>query len=367
MHCPKKPETDDTCSAGPNPNTLTPSQKHPASPNKTIKPNTIYIPPGYKMVSSLNPIRVDNGSHHQSDIIDNIKDENRHKLEPKPTQHIPYNRIHPIEIEAITASSIHRNMHVRTTDIANYPQRTPLFALSLPPKSPTTDHSAILTTPTTPYLPTADNPWTSHPSSAPHGTIRTATTASDNHPVTPPNELHRYSTLLHPQSQFENKTNQPNDAETQNKMRSSITHTVITTAVAPTTACNTQPNGETYTRHDTNDTPQAFWAPTDVAYTFTTTAQFPTTALVAHLQRLFHPPPMLCNTTSIWAQPFTTPIPMDSSRHHHYSQHPHQHSSIPTCDHKTLALAAHTTTTTAATDGLQKSKIPKKDEKEDPK
>jgi len=76
---------------------------------------------------------------------------------------------------------------------------------------------------------------------------------------------------------------------------------------------------------------------------------------------------MLCNTTSIWAQPFTTPIPMDSSRHHHYSQHPHQHSSIPTCDHKTLALAAHTTTTTAATDGLQKSKIPKKNEKEDPK
>jgi len=180
-------------------------------------------------------------------------------------------------------------MHVRMTDITNYLQQTPIFTLSLPPKPPTTNHSTILPTPTTPHQPTVDNPWTPHPLSAPHEIICTATTASDTHSVPPQNELHHYSTLLHPQSQFKTKTNQPNDAETQHKMCSSITHTVITTAVALTTACNTQPNTETYTRHHTTATSQAFRPPTDNASTFTTTAHPSATVLVAHLQCLFHP------------------------------------------------------------------------------
>jgi len=98
--------------------------------------------------------------------------------------------------------------------------------------------------------------------------------------------------------------------------------------------------------------------------------QFPATVLIAHLQHLFHPPPILPLIhimNSILAQPITVPTPMDLSQQHHYSTKPHQQLTAPTHDHKTLALASHTMMTTAATNGLQKSKIPKMDEKEDPK
>jgi len=78
-YCPMQPETKDPCSAGPNPNTTTPNQKHPALLGKTLMPAMIYryTLPGYNMVSnSLNLIHVDTGSHHQPDIIDKTKDEN---------------------------------------------------------------------------------------------------------------------------------------------------------------------------------------------------------------------------------------------------------------------------------------------------
>jgi len=97
-----QPVTKDPHPAGPNPHTPTPNQKHPALPVNTLMPNTIYryILSGSKMVSSLNPTRDDNGSHHEPDIIDKTKDENCIKLEPKPTQHIPSNCIYPIDIDA---------------------------------------------------------------------------------------------------------------------------------------------------------------------------------------------------------------------------------------------------------------------------
>jgi len=185
MDCPMQ-LTKDPCSAGPNPNTTTPNQKHPALLDKTLMPDTIYkyILPGYKMVStSLNSI--DTGSHHQPDIIDKNKDANRNKLEPKPTQYIPSNRIHPIDIKATSGSSLHcNNMPNRTASIENCAQRTPNFTLSLPTESPTTNHSAILTFPTIPHLPTVDNPRIPHTSSTQYGTNHPATTTYDNHSAT---------------------------------------------------------------------------------------------------------------------------------------------------------------------------------------
>jgi len=369
---PMQPETKDPCPDGSNPYTLTPNQKHPTLPGNTLTPNTIYryILSESKMVSSLNLTHANNGSHHEPDIIDKTKDDNRNKLELKPTQHIPSNRIYPIDIDTIIGSSVHHNLHVGTADIANYAQRTPLFDISLPTTLPTTDHSTLLTTPTTPQLPTTDDPRSTHTSYAPCGIIHPATITSDNHSVTPVNELHGHPTLVNPRSQFDINTDQPNDAEAQHQPRSYCPHTVITTVVASTTACNIPHGRETHTRHNTTDTSQAFRPRTDNASTFTTTVQFPATALAAHLQRLFHPPPippLIRITNSILAQPITVPTPTDLSHQHHYSTKPHQQRTAPTRDHKTLALASHTMTTTAATDGLQQSKIPKTDEKEDPK
>jgi len=133
-HWPMQPEIKDPCTAGPNLTTLTPNQKHLAFPGQTLKSHDIYIHPGYKMVSRLNSIHADNDSHLQPDIIDKNKDENQHELDPTPTLHSPSNRIHPMDIAAITVRPVYGNIHVRTTDITNDDQRTPLFALSQPTK-----------------------------------------------------------------------------------------------------------------------------------------------------------------------------------------------------------------------------------------
>jgi len=82
-------ETKDLCTAGPNSTTPMPNQKHPAFPGQTLKSHDIYISPGYKMVSSLNPINADKGSNHQPDIGNKNKDENQPELDPTPTLHSP--------------------------------------------------------------------------------------------------------------------------------------------------------------------------------------------------------------------------------------------------------------------------------------
>jgi len=114
-----------------------PNQKHPTLPGNTLTPNTIYryILSESKMVSSLNLTHANNGSHHEPDIIDKTKDDNRNKLELKPTQHIPSNQIYLIDIDTIIGSSVHHNLHVRIADIANYAQQTPLFNISQPTTS----------------------------------------------------------------------------------------------------------------------------------------------------------------------------------------------------------------------------------------
>ncbi len=420
-HCQMQPAAEDPCSADPNPNTPTHNQKHLALPDNTLKAINIYMLPGFNMGSSLKPTHGDNDSHHLPDILDKTKDNNRHKLEPMTAQLISTDRIHPADIEAIAASPIHRSMRVRNAKITNCDKRTPIFAISLPPHPPTTNHSEHLITPTspclttaddpripqpshdpygtipsantkqdnhsntpktdppchstlldqqnqlgtntnqlheaeiyqkqrrhstptdinttviapktasnthhggathtrhditatshafwpptdnaTPQLPTTDNPRNPHTSSAPRGLIHPDITTSDNHSATPLNELHGHPTLLNPHSHFDINTDQPNDAEAQHKLRSYSPHTVITTVVAPTKACNNPHDGETHTRHDTTDTSHAFQTPTAAAYTFTTTAHSHSTALVAHLQRLYHPPPTTHITTTILTQP----------------------------------------------------------------
>jgi len=254
------------------------------------------------MVStSLNSI--DTGSHHQLDIIDKNKDANRNKLEPKPTQYIPSNRIHPIDIEATTGSSLHcNNMPDRTAGIENYAQRTPNFTLPLPTESPTTNHSALLTFPTTPHLPTVDDPRIPHTSSTQYGTIHPATTTYNNHSATLQTDLHRYPPLPLPQSQFDTNTNPPSYPETQHKLRSYSNHPEITTVVAPTTSCNISHGAENHTQQNTTNTSHAFRPPTDNTSNLTTTAHSHITTLVAHLQCLYHPPPTTHITTPILTQ-----------------------------------------------------------------
>jgi len=245
-----QPEIKDLCSAGPHPDTPMPNQKHPALPGKTPKATNIYryTFPGYKMVStSLNPTHDDNDSHFQLDIIDKNKDENRNKFKPKHTQHIPFNRIHPIDIEATTGSSIHCNMPIRIADIANYEQWTPHFTLSLPTKSPTTDHSALSTTPTTSHLPTVDDPRIPHTLSTQYSKIHPAHTKFDNDSATPQIDYHQHPTLLTSQSQLNTTTTQPHNPKTQHQLCSYSNHSVITTIVALIPACKIPHSSATHT------------------------------------------------------------------------------------------------------------------------
>jgi len=138
------------------------------------------------------------------DIGDKNKDKNQLELDPMPTLHSPSTRIHPIDIEAITMRPIYCNLHIRTTDITNFDQQTPPFALSQPTKPPTTDASKLLTALTTPHLTTVDDPW---------NPVKLTTTTSDNHSNTARNEL------LIPKSQLDTNTNQQNDPKTQQKRK----------------------------------------------------------------------------------------------------------------------------------------------------
>jgi len=261
------------------------------------------------MGSSLKPTHGDNDSHHLLDILDKTKDNNRRKLEPMTAQLFSTDQIHPVDIEAIATSPIHHSMSVRNAEITNCDKQTPIFAISLPPHPPTTNHSKLLITPTSPCLPTADDLRIPQPSYAPYGTIPSANTKPDNHLNTPKTDPQRCPTLLNQQSQLGTNTNQLHAAETYHKLSSHSTPTAInTTVVAPMTACNTQHGGATHTRHNTTDTPQAFQPPTDNASHLITTAHSHITALVAHLQRLYHPPPPTHITTPILTQPIRSDL-----------------------------------------------------------
>jgi len=80
-------------------------------------------------------------------------------------------------------------------------------------------------------------------------------------------------------------------------------HPVITNVVPLKTACHIPHDTENHTQHNNTDTSQAPWPPTDDASLITTTEHSHITALVAHLQRLHHPPPKTHITTTIFTQP----------------------------------------------------------------
>jgi len=185
---------------------------------------------------------------------------------------------------------------------AVFAQQTPNFTLPLPTESPITNHSALLTFPTTPHLPTVDDPRIPHKSSTQYGTIHPATTTYDNHSATLQTDLHRYPPLPLLQSQFDTNTNPPSYPETQHKLRSYSNHPEITTVVAPMTSCNISHGAENHTQQNTTDTSQAPQPFTDKASPLITTAHSQITALVAHLQRLYHPPPTTHITMTILTQ-----------------------------------------------------------------
>jgi len=82
------------------------------------------------------------------------------------------------------------------------------------------------------------------------------------------------------------------------------------------------------------------------------------TAIITHLQCMFHPPLMLHDSIPIFAQPNIAMPPMDSLHQHHLLEYHHQHCTTKTRGHKAFTHVSHTMTTTAAVDGSKNSKIP---------
>jgi len=151
--------------------------------------------------------------------------------------------------------------------------------------------------------------------------------------------------------------NKTNNIETNHEWRRYSNQTAgITTTLVPTPIFIPL-DGAQPTQHATTDPSRAFQSRSDDSSINTTTAHSHDTALVAHLQRLFYPLPMLHRITPIFT-PFNIVLsPTESMQQQHQSKHHHPQQTTQTRGHKALTHAWKTTMTTAAANGSKNSKI----------
>jgi len=358
-----QPEDPEPCSDGHNSNTLMHYEKNSALLRNTLKPTNIYALPGYKMDISLKTCPTDSGRHQQPDPLDKLMEEIRNNPGTITTKPIHSNQIHTVNVETLI-DTIRRTMQFKEAGIAKHANPKPLPTIPMPTTPPKNDHRAPLKILTAPYLPTADDPRTQQIPSYLNGTVHTATITSAKRPATLYDEMRQYRTLPNQQSRIATDTDTIQTFENYHAWNENSTHTTI---LAPTTI---RVDGATFNRRDNTDTPRAFHHLKDDTYTliFDTTAHSQAAALVAYLQRLFHPPPQLQTIVIIFAPPNLVSPPTDLSRqHHHQSKNQHQQRITQIRGHKTLTHEPTTMTTTAAANGSKNSKIPADANKEDPK
>ncbi len=358
-----QPADHEPYSFGPTPNTFMPSWKHSALLRNIPKSTNIYTFSGYKMDISLTPNSADSGRHQQPD--DKSKEETRYQIGPMTSPHIKSNRIHILDA-AMTTENIKRSTQVQPADNGKHinPTVHPFPTTTTIPHK--TNHSATLTMLINPHIPTVSYPQIQKRSSHQNGNLHTVTTTPANRPATLYDEIRRHHTLPNQQSRSETNIDTTNNIENDREWRGNTQTAGITTALAPTPIF-TPLDGAQPTRRIKTDPSRAFQSRTDAISLSTIQAHSHNTAIVAHLQRLFYPPPKLSPITPIITHSNIVLPPTDSLRQQHQSKSHHQHRTTLTSGHKALTYASKTTTTAAAANGSKTSKKHADANTEDPK